>query len=88
MNAIRHAFTPGQPGRIDLSLQREEGWYIYQVQDSGRGLPESVIKAGGATSGFSIIEKLAMELSGTMTLANDGGAVIRIIFPAQILHGT
>ncbi len=82
LNAIRHAFTPGQPGRIELSIRREEDWYIYQVQDSGRGFPESLIRTGSATSGFTIIENLAMELSGTMTLANDGGAVVRVIFPA------
>lgn len=82
LNAVRHAFTPGQAGRIELSLRREEDWYIFQVQDSGRGLPESVIRTGSATSGFTIVENLSIELSGTMTLSNDGGAVIRVIFPA------
>ena len=81
LNAIRHAFNPGQPGRIELSLRREEDWYIYQVQDSGRGFPESLIRTRGASSGLTIIEDLAMELSGTMTLSNDGGAVVRVIFP-------
>ncbi len=88
LNAIRHAFTPGQPGRIELSLRREEDWYIYQVQDSGRGFPESIIRTGSATSGFTIIENLALELSGTMTLANDGGAVVRVIFPAAMSNET
>lgn len=88
LNAIRHAFTPGHAGRIELSLRREEDWYIFQVQDSGRGLPDSVIRTGSATSGFTIIENLAMELSGTMTLANDGGAVVRVIFPAAYRRGS
>jgi len=88
LNAIRHAFTPGQAGRIEVSLRREEDWYIYQVQDSGRGLPESLIRTGSATSGFTIVENLAMELSGTMTLANDGGAVVRVIFPALVIRET
>lgn len=88
LNAIRHAFTPGQAGRIEVSLRREEDWYIYQVQDSGRGLPESLIRTGSATSGFTIVENLAMELSGTMTLANDGGAVVRVIFPAMVIRET
>ncbi|HPY61232.1 MAG TPA: sensor histidine kinase, partial [Methanospirillum sp.] len=83
LNAIRHAFNPGQAGRIDLQVRREEDWYIFQVQDSGRGFPESLIRTRGPSSGLTIIEDLAMELSGTMTLTNDGGAVVRVIFPAD-----
>ncbi|OQA53050.1 MAG: nitrate/nitrite sensor protein NarQ [Euryarchaeota archaeon ADurb.Bin294] len=82
LNAIRHAFNPGQAGRIELSVLREEDWYIFQVQDSGRGFPESLIRTRDSSSGLAIIEDLAMELSGTMTLTNDGGAVVRVIFPA------
>lgn len=81
LNAINHAFEPGQAGRIEIALLQEEDWNIFQVQDTGKGLPESVIRAGSKTSGFNLIENLVMELSGTMTLANDGGAVVRVVFP-------
>lgn len=83
-NALSHAFEPGQAGRIEVSLLHEEDWHIFQVQDTGKGLPESVIKSGSGASGLTIIENLSIELSGTMTLANDGGAVVRVIFPDSL----
>ena len=82
-NAIRHAFTPGQEGRISITFRREEDWYILEVRDNGKGLSDSIIRAGSTTGGFYTAESLSMELSGTMTLANDGGAVIRVIFPVR-----
>ena len=81
-NVFKYAFNQGQNGRINLSLRREEDWFIYQIQDNGKGLSDSVIRNRDFSGGFLIIEHLSEELFGMMNLLNDGGAVVRIIFSA------
>lgn len=83
LNSITHAFSEGEAGRIELSLTREEDWFILQVRDSGKGLPEEVTRGQPSSPGLAMVENLAMQLSGTAGFANDGGARVRIIFPDQ-----
>ena len=81
VNAVTHAFSPGETGRIELSVTREEDWFILQVRDSGKGLPDEVTQGQPSSAGLAMVENLAMQISGTASFSNDGGARVRIIFP-------
>jgi PAS domain S-box-containing protein len=83
INSITHAFSPGETGRIDISFTREEDWYILEIRDSGKGLPEEMTHGQPTGAGLALVEDLAMQISGTASFSNDGGARIRIIFPDQ-----
>ena len=82
-NSATHAFTPGETGRIEISCTREEDWFILQVRDSGKGLPDEVTRGQPTSSGLAMVENLALQISGTATFSNEGGARVRIIFPDQ-----
>lgn len=84
INSITHAFQPGESGRIEISFTREEGWYIFQVKDTGKGLPEAVIHGQPQSAGLALVGNLALKLSGTASFSNDGGARVRIIFPETV----
>lgn len=81
INSARHAFSEGEIGRIELSFTREEDWYILEVKDSGKGLPDEVTHGQPNGAGLTMVEELTMQLSGTANFSNDGGARVRIIFP-------
>jgi len=81
INCITHAFSPEESGTIDISFTWEEGWYILQIKDSGKGLPDEIAHGQITSTGLAIIENLALQLSGTAGFSNDGGAIVRVIFP-------
>ncbi|MDD2540189.1 MAG: ATP-binding protein [Desulfuromonadaceae bacterium] len=89
-NAVR--YTPAG-GTVDVELFREEGQVIFQVIDSGRGIPageeerlfEPFYRVVGTDEtgsglGLAIVQSIANRLGGTVTLCNrqDGhGALFR-----------
>ncbi|HWQ65937.1 MAG TPA: PAS domain S-box protein [Methanospirillum sp.] len=81
INAISHAYEPSERGTIAIIFRREEDWYILEVNDNGRGLPDAVMKGQLSTTGLSMVENLAHQLSGTAGFSNEKGARIRILFP-------
>lgn len=83
INSITHAFAPDENGRIEVIFSREEDWYILEVRDTGKGLPEEITRGQPTSAGLSLVEDLAMQISGTVTFSNDAGARVRIIFPDQ-----
>jgi two-component sensor histidine kinase len=80
-NAAKHAYGPGG-GAVAVSLSQNGETRILEVRDQGVGLPagRGVLKAGQQTLGMRLIETLTQSIDGTLTTANDGGAVIRIEF--------
>jgi PAS domain S-box-containing protein len=85
INSVTHAFEPGSSGQIEISLTREEGWFILQIVDSGKGLPEALIHEEPTSAGLSIVTNLSLQLSGTASFSNEDGARVRIIFPEPLL---
>ena len=78
-NAFRHGVGPD--GRCDLSLRLkglEAGRAELVVRDAGPGLPE-----GAEGLGLQLMAALAAQLRGELSFANEGGAVVRLTFPAQ-----
>lgn len=83
VNSITHAFSSGETGRIEVIFSREEDWYILEIRDTGKGLPDEMTRGQPTGAGLIMVEDLAMQISGTANFSNDGGARIRIIFPDQ-----
>lgn len=83
INSITHAFDPDENGRIEVIFSREEDWYILEVRDTGKGLPEEITRGQPTSAGLSLVEDLTMQISGTANFSNNAGARVRIIFPDQ-----
>src|SRR5262249_42783112 len=83
-NAIRH--TPGN-GRIDLAVGREGQCAMFEICDSGPGIPEADLSrifepffrgsrsvGDGTGLGLSIVQRICERLNGTVAVENVGSA--------------
>lgn len=85
-NAIRAALQGhAQPGRVELSLQRDAGSMLFMVRDNGDGIPEQdgarifdpyySSAEGGTGLGLAIVEKIVLDHGGRVwfeTLSGQG----------------
>lgn len=56
-NAVRHAYPPGDPGRIEVSADIEDGEFEIVVSDDGTGLRAG--ESGGLGAGLALIAQTA-----------------------------
>jgi two-component sensor histidine kinase len=84
-NAFKHAFGPEGSGTIRVRVRPANLNEIeIQIRDDGGGYspPEPTGRASGL--GTQLIDTLAQQLGGTLSLANDGGAAFRLTFPRLV----
>ncbi|RYY41081.1 MAG: sensor histidine kinase [Chitinophagaceae bacterium] len=77
-NACKYAFRNEQAGNIHIRLIRVHEGYQLEVRDDGSGLPEGYGDKG--TLGVRLVKNLARQLHGSVTFANENGAVVTIRF--------
>lgn len=80
-NAITHGFIQGLPGIITVRMIREKDLFILTISDKGAGLPFAYDLNRGDTFGFRLMEGLAKQLGGQLTIENLPGVKIEIRFP-------
>lgn len=62
-NALKHAFTGSEAGRLEVDLFKKAKQIILSVKDNGRGLPTGVYTTGSNGSlGLHLIAKLSKQL--------------------------
>ncbi|WP_243374296.1 sensor histidine kinase [Microvirga solisilvae] len=79
-NAFKHAFDPGQGGRIQVIAQRSGSQIEICVKDNGKGCSDASENNGSL--GMKLIRAFAMQLNGTFTIENADGTIVRLAFPA------
>ena len=83
-NAVEHAFTEGaQPSpEVQLSFENDGRELSVEVRDNGSGFPEGFDIDKTRSLGLAIVRDLVRsQLEGTITIENDGGAVVRLSVP-------
>lgn len=85
-NALKHAFTGSERGTITIRLEPldenpQGSLAALTIADDGPGIPASFDPAASRSLGFRIVQGLAAQLDGQLTYANDGGTVVRLVFP-------
>jgi PAS domain S-box-containing protein len=79
-NALRHAYAPGESGRVELTARAADGALTIAVSDGGVGLPP-----GGARSGLgtTVIATLARQIGAAVTRESTpgGGTSIAVALP-------
>jgi two-component sensor histidine kinase len=81
-NALKHAFGEEENGQILVLLAAHGELVTFEVRDNGRGLGSPDL--GDRTSlgaGHGILQMLAAQLGGRLTLTSEGGLRARIDFP-------
>jgi two-component sensor histidine kinase len=77
-NALEHAFTGRDKGRVEVVLRRTQGELAIEVRDDGVGLSEGSPRR----LGLEIVETLVLEdMKGTWSLTTNKGTVARITIP-------
>lgn len=80
-NACKYGLPPDRPGRLDVSLTRENDGFILRVADDGPGLPQGFDPLQGPSLGMRLVTGLADQLGGTLSWTSDNGAAFTLHLP-------
>ena len=85
-NALKHAYSIGEPGPISISLKRVSGnGFEYRFTDRGRGLPEDFQFGNSGSFGMIMMAATTRQLDGKLQINRlDSGTEIVLQLPADI----
>ncbi len=73
-NSFEHAFAPGQPGHIIISLDQSSGQVTVSIADDGQGLPGGFNLENNRRLGLQIVRTLVeKDLNGALRVDGAGG---------------
>ena len=83
-NCLKHAFPDGRAGRVTISVrQLADGSRALSVVDDGPGIPRATVTGGSASMGLRLVQDLAQQLGGDVTIESKGGTRVQVKFPAS-----
>jgi two-component sensor histidine kinase len=68
MNAIKHAYSEGETGSVQVSLKRDGDEFVYRFADHGRGLPENFTLEKSDSLGMIMITATTRQLGGKLSI--------------------
>jgi two-component sensor histidine kinase len=78
-NSIKYAFPHEQIGTISISfLKNNSDQNLLSISDNGVGMPATIKKTGSL--GMSLIKGLSEDLDGNLSIENNNGTTIKILF--------
>ncbi len=81
-NSLKYAFPGNVAGQISVMVENHEGKVRIVIRDSGIGFTPEFDKEANANLGLQITCALVEEsLGGSISMYNDGGAVVEVEFP-------
>jgi PAS domain S-box-containing protein len=83
VNAIKHAWPGGRPGRIEVSMRPAGGRWLLRVKDDGRGFPEGFDFGRLSSLGLRIVRLLAEQAGGSVRAESRDGAEVTVDFPCS-----
>lgn len=82
-NSLKHAFPGGAAGTITITVEPgTEGERVLVIRDDGIGLSPGHDGGTGQGLGIRIVDGLAAQLGGRISMANENGTVTRLHLPA------
>lgn len=86
-NAIDHGFDRKQSGTIKITMHQIDEKIHIQIKDDGNGLSENVDFQKSEGTGSAIIEALTQQIDGALTVEQDGGLNVKLIFQKSDASG-
>ena len=85
-NSIKYAFTPEGKGNIRIVLKRiGNKELLLKINDGGLGFPPNFEKSQTNSLGLQLIQLFAEQLDGTLTIKNNNGAEVSLLFQQEYL---
>jgi two-component sensor histidine kinase len=81
VNAFKHAFKNKDTGHLTVSIRNQDLQIILEVADDGPGLPPSFSMDDSPGLGLRIARATSLQISGSLTWSEGGGARFRLSFP-------
>lgn len=83
-NSLKYAFPAGQPGKICITLDRvDDDRLLLAVADNGIGLPSDMDFHQAKSLGLRLVNLLAQQLEGILTLDQSRGTTFELVFRAE-----
>ncbi|HPQ55136.1 MAG TPA: sensor histidine kinase, partial [Spirochaetota bacterium] len=79
-NTMKHAFNGGPKGVMKLSLQRRDDRGKLVFEDNGVGIPDSVDLGKTPGFGLQLVNRLSLQMKGTVRIERDSGTRFVIDF--------
>jgi PAS domain S-box-containing protein len=79
-NALKHAFPDGRTGTVTVAMRREGTEYVLAVKDDGVYMPRHVDHRNSGSFGLQLVDTLAGQLEGSISLDGNGGTAYTIRF--------
>jgi PAS domain S-box-containing protein len=80
-NSLKHAFPGGRSGEVSIDLHAEaDGSLTLAVCDDGVGFPQTIDFRTAASLGMQLVNALAGQLGGVVTLQSNHGTTFTITF--------
>jgi two-component sensor histidine kinase len=80
-NVMKHAFTPGEKGDLNINLSSYNENLVLIIKDNGIGFPSSIDFKNTETLGLKLVNTLVDQINGKIEITADNGTEIRITFP-------
>jgi PAS domain S-box-containing protein len=82
-NALKYAYPAGAAGEVVIALAEREGMVRLSVTDQGVGLPLGWNLKKSRSLGMPIVDLLAQQLGGELTVGGPPGACFVVRFPRE-----
>lgn len=82
-NSIKHAFTEGKEGVIEVDVRRSNNSVYLMVRDNGKGMSAEQDQEDNESLGMMLIESLTQQIDGTYEFANNDGVSFVLRFPIE-----
>ena len=83
-NALKYAYPDGQSGEVIIGLtETADGVVNLSVSDRGIGLPEGLDWTNSESMGLPIVDLLAKQIGGKLSVRSGPGAAFTIEFPNE-----
>lgn len=79
-NSFKYAFENSEKGSIEITITNTNNKFILNLQDNGKGLPNSFNLEKTTTFGIRIMKLLSKQLNGTFELNSNNGVQLIIKF--------
>lgn len=84
-NSLKHAFPPGQPGELWVTVEHRDDTLALLVSDNGVGLADELDIEHSPSMGLQLVRSLCMQLHGALTVTRQPqGTLFTVTLPEEV----